>query len=50
MSDIDRMGIGNVMDETIAYFASRDMNIHCSYDIDAIGGWVCGCECGGGCG
>ena len=36
MSDIDRLGIGRVMDEVCGYFASRDMDIHCSFDIDAI--------------
>jgi len=36
MSDIDRLGIGKVMEETTDYFSDRDMDIHLSYDIDAI--------------
>lgn len=34
MSDIDRMGIGKVMEETLDYVGDRD--IHLSFDIDAI--------------
>lgn len=36
MKDVDRRGIGNVMEEVCSYFASRDLSIHCSFDIDAI--------------
>ena len=36
MSDVDRLGIGGVMSEVTGYFEERDMDIHCSYDIDAI--------------
>jgi arginase len=34
MYDIDRMGIGKVMEEVIAYVGDR--NVHLSYDIDGI--------------
>ena len=34
MYDIDRLGIGKVMEETLDYLGDR--NIHLSYDIDAI--------------
>jgi arginase len=34
MHDIDRMGIGKVMEETLAYIGDRP--IHLSFDIDAI--------------
>lgn len=34
MYDIDRLGIGKVMEETLDYIGDR--NIHLSYDIDAI--------------
>jgi arginase len=34
MHDIDRLGIGKVMEECIAYIGDRD--IHLSFDIDAI--------------
>lgn len=36
MTDVDRLGIGGVMSEVCDHFASRDMDIHCSFDIDAI--------------
>jgi len=35
MYDIDRIGIGKVMEETISYLSSKE-SIHLSYDIDAI--------------
>jgi arginase len=35
MHDIDRHGIGKVMDETLKYFANKS-NIHLSFDIDAL--------------
>jgi arginase len=35
MYDIDKLGIGKVMEDTIEYFKDYD-NIHLSYDIDAI--------------
>lgn len=35
MYDIDRKGIGRVMDECIDYFKNYQ-GIHLSYDIDAI--------------
>ena len=34
MYDVDRLGIGKVMEETIAHIGNR--NIHLSFDIDAI--------------
>lgn len=34
MHDIDRLGIGKVMEETLAYFDKK--KIHLSFDIDAI--------------
>lgn len=34
MTDIDRLGIGNVMDECLSYLGDR--SIHLSFDIDAI--------------
>lgn len=35
MHDIDRYGIGAVMDKTLEHLANKD-NIHVSYDIDAL--------------
>jgi arginase len=35
MYDVDRLGIGRVMEECIEYLKEYD-NIHLSYDIDAI--------------
>lgn len=35
MNDIDRHGIGRVMDMTLEHLAQKD-NIHVSYDIDAL--------------
>ena len=34
MSDVDRLGIGKVMEETNDYLDGR--NIHLSFDIDAL--------------
>ena len=34
MHDVDRLGIGRVMEEVEAYLGDR--NIHLSYDIDAL--------------
>ena len=36
MADVDRIGIGGVMKEVKDHFESRDLDIHCSFDIDAI--------------
>lgn len=35
MNDIDRHGIGRIMDMTVEHFAGKE-NIHISYDIDAL--------------
>ena len=35
MHDVDRLGIGRVMQETEEYFADKE-HLHCSYDIDAL--------------
>jgi arginase len=35
MYDVDRLGIGKVMEETLSYFQNRK-EIHLSFDIDAI--------------
>ena len=34
MTDIDRLGIGRVMEEVIGHFSGRD--VHLSFDIDAL--------------
>lgn len=35
MYDIDRFGIGRVMDECLSYFGDRD-SIHLSFDVDGL--------------
>lgn len=35
MYDVDRLGVGKVMEETLAYFSDKK-DIHLSFDIDAI--------------
>lgn len=35
MYDIDRLGIGKVMEETLTHFSCHS-NLHLSYDIDAL--------------
>ena len=35
MNDIDRLGIGRVMEECLSHFSGKE-NLHLSYDIDAL--------------